>query len=448
VLRQAAPRPALPGAAPRPALLPAVSRLLPHRGAPRPALPRSVAPAPRRNGHCLAARRPAWPTRPAGPAAARRAVAPPGRRNPAAVPSGVGRRTDRPPPRHVSGPGPSPRWQAGRGAHPHHGQGCPADGRGPRYRCGRRRQNGRPSGRSGLQCPPSGRQQPNVRRPGWSGQQYRPQDCRGPDERRRHPSDCRPGARYLCRVGRYLRRVGRHRCRVGRHRCRVGRWRWPAGRPGQSEPRCLRCLRGLVATSPRVGLCCLGCSVGTGRLDRPGRSGCLGPPSGRSQSRTRAVVRRTGPSNRRPAARARSRPPSAPSQASHARRHTGAYNVKPFRTNGVPTHGRRTEGRYQHGSGPQHEDVRRRPTLPRGPPRSTIGAEGLNFRVRNGTGCFPFAMATETLWRCQVVADRTSGTAQWTHAKSISRSQATRPISTGQLHTSPCFHLRPINPVV
>ena len=46
--------------------------------------------------------------------------------------------------------------------------------------------------------------------------------------------------------------------------------------------------------------------------------------------------------------------------------------------------------------------VRRRPTLPRGPPRSTIGAEGLNFRVRNGTGCFPFAMATETLWRCQV----------------------------------------------
>ena len=53
---------------------------------------------------------------------------------------------------------------------------------------------------------------------------------------------------------------------------------------------------------------------------------------------------------------------------------------------------------------PQLGDVRRRPTLPRGPPRSTIGAEGLNFRVRNGTGCFPFAMATETLWRC---VDRT-----------------------------------------
>ena len=45
--------------------------------------------------------------------------------------------------------------------------------------------------------------------------------------------------------------------------------------------------------------------------------------------------------------------------------------------------------------------VRRRPSLPHGPPCSTIGAERLNFRVRNGAGCFPFAMITETLWRCQ-----------------------------------------------
>ena len=36
---------------------------------------------------------------------------------------------------------------------------------------------------------------------------------------------------------------------------------------------------------------------------------------------------------------------------------------------------------------------RRCPALPRGLPRSTIGAEGLNFRVRNGTGCFPLAIA-------------------------------------------------------
>ena len=46
------------------------------------------------------------------------------------------------------------------------------------------------------------------------------------------------------------------------------------------------------------------------------------------------------------------------------------------------------------------KNVRRRPTLPRGPPRSTIGAEGLSFRVRNGAGRFPFAMTAETLLRC------------------------------------------------
>jgi hypothetical protein len=40
---------------------------------------------------------------------------------------------------------------------------------------------------------------------------------------------------------------------------------------------------------------------------------------------------------------------------------------------------------------------RRRPTLPgpRGP--STIGAEGLNFSVRNGKRCIPLAIATERL---------------------------------------------------
>lgn len=43
------------------------------------------------------------------------------------------------------------------------------------------------------------------------------------------------------------------------------------------------------------------------------------------------------------------------------------------------------------------KDVRRRPTLPRSPPRSTIGANGLSFRVRNGTGRFPDAMTAETL---------------------------------------------------
>jgi hypothetical protein len=45
--------------------------------------------------------------------------------------------------------------------------------------------------------------------------------------------------------------------------------------------------------------------------------------------------------------------------------------------------------------------VRRRPTLPRSGPRSTIGAERLSFRVRDGTGRFPLAMVAVTLWRFQ-----------------------------------------------
>src|SRR3954463_5570149 len=67
------------------------------------------------------------------------------------------------------------------------------------------------------------------------------------------------------------------------------------------------------------------------------------------------------------------------------------------------------------------ENLRRRPTLPPRHQGSTIGAEGLSFRVRNGAGRFPFAMAAETLWRCQPGPDRISGTAQWTRSKSFTQ---------------------------
>ena len=40
-------------------------------------------------------------------------------------------------------------------------------------------------------------------------------------------------------------------------------------------------------------------------------------------------------------------------------------------------------------------EIRRRPTLPGGLPPSTIGAGSLNFRVRDGNGCDPAAIATE-----------------------------------------------------
>src|SRR3954467_7644418 len=43
-----------------------------------------------------------------------------------------------------------------------------------------------------------------------------------------------------------------------------------------------------------------------------------------------------------------------------------------------------------------HQINRRRPTLPGPFKPSTIGAEGLNFSVRNGKRCFPLAIATES----------------------------------------------------
>ena len=57
-----------------------------------------------------------------------------------------------------------------------------------------------------------------------------------------------------------------------------------------------------------------------------------------------------------------------------------------------------------YGIAPFCNDVRRRSTLPQGPPCSTIDAERLSFRVRNGTGRFPLAMAAETLLSYQSVA--------------------------------------------
>jgi hypothetical protein len=65
-------------------------------------------------------------------------------------------------------------------------------------------------------------------------------------------------------------------------------------------------------------------------------------------------------------------------------------------------------------------DVRRRPTLPHPGECSTIGAEGLSFRVRNGTGRFPLAMTAVTLWRYDSgVPARISGTAQWTRSTQV-----------------------------
>ena len=83
--------------------------------------------------------------------------------------------------------------------------------------------------------------------------------------------------------------------------------------------------------------------------------------------------------------------------------------------------------------GPHGTNVRRRPTLPRGLPRSTIGAEGLSFRVRNGTGRFPVAVAAETLWRCGSVLPTVSREPH-SGREACDMWSSPRPISTGRLH--------------
>src|SRR6478672_4173919 len=68
----------------------------------------------------------------------------------------------------------------------------------------------------------------------------------------------------------------------------------------------------------------------------------------------------------------------------------------------LPLVGRRNKGEMEKGALRVQSPlfgkyVRLRPTLPHRHQCSTIGAEGLSFRVRNGTGRFPFAMAAVTL---------------------------------------------------
>src|SRR5436309_8152771 len=103
--------------------------------------------------------------------------------------------------------------------------------------------------------------------------------------------------------------------------------------------------------------------------------------------------------------------------------------------------GKRTKGPGE--PGPFTNVSRRRPTLPPRLQGSTIGAGGLNFRVRNGTGCLPSAIATET----ERVREPRGHPDELDSERERSKSSP-RPISTGRLNTLPCLHLRPIDLVV
>ena len=73
---------------------------------------------------------------------------------------------------------------------------------------------------------------------------------------------------------------------------------------------------------------------------------------------------------------------------------------------------------------------------------STIGPEGLSCRVRNGIGRFPHGMTTGK--KSQPPPSQVNAQTK----NQIKCGQASRPISTGQLHVLPRFHTPPINQVV
>ena len=102
----------------------------------------------------------------------------------------------------------------------------------------------------------------------------------------------------------------------------------------------------------------------------------------------------------------------------------------------------------------------RRPALPRGLPRSTIGAGGLNFRVRYGTGCAPAATAagpraalSKTLLPGPLgrpggrMALAGTVISQPGRAARAGVSPGPGPVSGARLRRSRALHLRPIDQV-
>lgn len=100
---------------------------------------------------------------------------------------------------------------------------------------------------------------------------------------------------------------------------------------------------------------------------------------------------------------------------------------------------------------------RQRPTLPHPPECSTIGAGGLSFRVRNGTGRDPTANTTDKnqatnqphhvgwVVSCQTLNNRREQKPLFNHYLCVLNVWS---ISTGHLHTLRCFQIRPINPII
>lgn len=116
------------------------------------------------------------------------------------------------------------------------------------------------------------------------------------------------------------------------------------------------------------------------------------------------------------------------------------------------------EGPRARRGAPPGENAPSRPAAswsPTGLPRSTIGARGLNFRVRDGTGCASPAMAAGRLGAfCLRVVPAGpwgphSARKQDPPGPPMGRAcGGARPISAARLRRSPALHLRPIELVV
>ena len=82
------------------------------------------------------------------------------------------------------------------------------------------------------------------------------------------------------------------------------------------------------------------------------------------------------------------------------------------------------------------------PIFPGGRPPSIVGSDELNYRVRNGNGWTLILINTN--WVCTLKTEQRERRKASLH----NRRSSPRAISTGQLHTLPRFHPRPIYQVV
>ena len=268
--------------------------------------------------------------------------------------------------RHAGGPTWAGRCEVRRGGGRHPGRRGVRGSRGGLHLGRRRHRRGR-----GVRGPGRPRSGDRRSRPGHDGVRRGHRVRSRRSVRCRDPGDRVPGPRSArCRV---LPNDGRHHREGGRRDRRRGRRRVRRGRPEQAGRRCGagRCRRpsGLRGRGRWA-------HGGGHPAGRPATSRWRGPGGGRRRLRG-SRPRPTHPTTWRASSGHEKGQGSGRSPARHQSRCSGFPPHEEERCGG---------GRV----------FRRCPTLPRPVGRSTIGAGGLSFRVRDGSGRFPSAVTTGT----------------------------------------------------